>query len=75
MRLRDETSTFLQLEEDEEPGGASAYTALVLALSSPMVIELMGCDDHVERGQEHVTITVRTKVGSIEDIEGLDASD
>lgn len=51
--------------DGDEPCGWETYTALLTFLLTPLVGELCLHDEHSDRGQETLTVRVRTKVGPV----------
>jgi len=56
---------YYQLGDGIEPCGESAYVALIDTVTQPAVALLCAEDTHDQRGNESLTVTVRTKVGPV----------
>lgn len=61
----------LELPEGEPPSGEAMIIALVHQIGDPEYLGLLANDHHVERGNEKITIELKTMVGPAPDPEDL----
>jgi hypothetical protein len=55
----------LELPEDEAPSGEAIVVALVNQITDPEYLGLLVNDHHVARGNERLTIELKTMVGPL----------